>query len=63
MGGRGEGFTGTTIEDTGTKPRGKVEAGEGGGDGWGEGGLVKGKCRRLYLNNNKIILKNTIKIK
>ena len=29
--------------------------GEGGGDGWdGEGG-VGGKCRKLYLNNNKII--------
>ena len=34
MGGRGEGFSGTTIKDTWTKPRG-VEAREGGGDGWG----------------------------
>ena len=38
----GEGFTGTTIKDTWTKSRGKVEAGEGGGvgrggmKGWGE---------------------------
>ena len=28
-------FTGTTIKDTWTKPRGRVEAGEGGGFGWG----------------------------
>ena len=36
----GEGFSGTTIKDTWTKPRGRVEAGEGGGFGWGgvEGG-------------------------
>ena len=32
---RGEGFSGTTITDTWTKPRGRVEAGEGGGFGWG----------------------------
>ena len=31
----GEGLTGTTIKDTRTKPRGGVEAGEGGGFGWG----------------------------
>ena len=37
-----EGVTGTTIKDTGTKPRGRVEVGEGGGfsqggvEGWGE---------------------------
>ena len=31
----GEGFTGTTIKDTWTKSRGKVEAGERGGFGWG----------------------------
>ena len=36
----GEGFSGTTIKDTWTKPRGRVEAGEGGGFGLGgvEGG-------------------------
>ena len=28
-----EGFSGTSIKDTWTKPRGKVEAGEGGGFG------------------------------
>ena len=33
----GEGFSGITIADTWTKPRGKVEAGDGGGFG-GEGG-------------------------
>ena len=35
---RGEGFSGTTIKDTWTKPRGRVEAKEGGGfgSGWGE---------------------------
>ena len=32
-----------------------MESGEGGGDGWGRGGVVGGKCRQLYLNNNKII--------
>ena len=31
----GQGITGTTIKDTWTKSRGKVEAGEGGGFGWG----------------------------
>ena len=31
----GEGITGTTIMDTLTKPRGKLEVGEGGGFGWG----------------------------
>ena len=31
----GEEFTGATIKDTRTKPRGRVEAGEGGGFGWG----------------------------
>ena len=31
----GEGFSGTTIKDTWTKPRGRVEVGEGGGFGWG----------------------------
>ena len=44
-GGKGEGFSGTTIKDTWPKPRG-VEAGEGGG--------VGGKCRQLYLNNKLI---------
>ena len=31
----GEGITGTTIKDTWTKSRGRVEEGEGGGFGWG----------------------------
>ena len=31
----GEGITGTTIKDTWTKPRGRVEVGEGGGFSWG----------------------------
>ena len=30
-----EGFSGTTIKDTWTKPKGRMEAGEGGGFGWG----------------------------
>ena len=55
MRGGEEGFSGTTIKDTWTKPRG-VESGEGGGDGWGGGGVVGGKYRQLYLNN-KIIFK------
>ena len=43
MGGQqGEGFSGTTIKDTWTKPRARVEAreaggfGRGGEEGWGE---------------------------
>ena len=31
----GEGFTGTTIKDTWTKSRGRVEGGEGDGFSWG----------------------------
>ena len=31
----GEGITGTTIKDTWTKSRGRVEEGEGEGFGWG----------------------------
>ena len=31
----GEGFTGTTIKDTWTKSRGRMEAREGGSFGWG----------------------------
>ena len=31
----GEGFSGTTVKDTWTKPRGMGEAGEGGGFGGG----------------------------
>ena len=31
----GEGFSGTTIKDTWSKSRGRVEAGAGGGCGWG----------------------------
>ena len=31
----GEGFSGTTIKDTWTKSRGRVEAGEESGFGWG----------------------------
>ena len=37
MGGDNEGFQElVTIKDTWTKPRGRVEAREGGGFGWGE---------------------------
>ena len=39
----GEGVSGTTIKDRWTQPRGRVEAGEGGGFGWhgveGGGGM------------------------
>ena len=38
-GGKGKGFSGTTIKDTWTKPRGVG---------------IRGKSRKLYLNNNKI---------
>ena len=30
-----KGFSGTTVKDTWTKPRGRVEAGEGGRFAWG----------------------------
>ena len=33
-----EGFSGTTIKDTWTKPRRRMEAREGGGYVWGKGG-------------------------
>ena len=36
-------ITGTTIKDTWTKPRGRVEMGEGGGFGWGG---VEGREKR-----------------
>ena len=39
------------------KPRGGVESGEEVGIAEVGGGLVGGKCRQLYLNNNKIIKK------
>ena len=46
MGESGEGFSGTSIKDTWTKPRG---CGSKGGRGvWlGSGGVVVGKCRQL----------------
>ena len=40
-------ITGTTIKDTWRKSRGLVEAGEGGVFGWGDGGMVRRKCRQL----------------
>ena len=48
------------MEDTWTKPTGRVEAREGGGFGWGQGGGVGRKCRQLQLNN-KIIFKKELK--
>ena len=53
MGEKGEGFSGTTIKNTWTKPRWGWKQGR---DDWGGGGVVGGKCRQLYLNNNNIIL-------
>ena len=43
------GITGTTIKDTWTKSRVRVEVGEGGGFGWGgvESGGMEKKCRQL----------------
>ena len=48
MGRKGEGFSGTSIKDIGTKPTGR----------WDQGwevvvAGVGGKSRQLYLNNNK----------
>ena len=42
----GEGITGTTIKATWTKLRGSVEAGEGGGFGWGGMDGWGKKCRK-----------------
>ena len=52
MGGKAEGFSGTCMKDTWTKPkRGRIKGGK---RGWlGLGGVVGGKWRQLYLNNNK----------
>ena len=49
---KGQGFSGTSIKDPWTKPK------EGKDRGWevwmaGVGGVVRGKWRPLYLNNNK----------
>ena len=51
MGEKGEGFTGTIIKDTWTKPRGRgvTRGGRWGRLGWGR--VVRGKGRQLYLNN------------
>ena len=58
--GKGEGFSGTTIKDTWTKPKvGRIKGGKWGWLGWG--GVVGGEWRKLYLNNNKKKLKNKIK--
>ena len=39
---------GTTIKDTWTKPRGRVEAREGDGFGWG-GGSIRGKMQTTVI--------------
>ena len=49
MGGKGEGFTGTTIKGTRTKTRGQVETGEGGEEGWG-GGEGWGERQKTILD-------------
>ena len=54
----GKVFSGTTIKDTWTKPRGRVEVREAGGFDWDKGAVFGEKCRQLLLNNNKIIIKN-----
>ena len=44
----GEGITGTTIKDTGTKSRGRREVGEDGGFSWGG---VEGWGEKAYNCN------------
>ena len=44
----GEGFSGTTIKDIWTKPRGRVEVREGGGFSWGG---VEGWGEKAYNCN------------
>ena len=48
MGVRKEGFSGTTIKDTWTKPRGRMEARERGGFAWG-GGSGGGKMQTTVI--------------
>ena len=48
---KGEGFSGTTIKDTWKKPRWGWDQGREVGM-VGSEGLMGGKCRHLYLNNN-----------
>ena len=60
MGGQWEeGIKGTTIKDTWTEPRGKVEAREGVGDGWG-GGSCGGEMQTTVMNNKIIFKKESI---
>ena len=41
----GEGFSGTSLKDAWTKPRGEVKAREGGGFGWGDGEWLGGEMQ------------------
>ena len=43
-----EGISGTTIKDTGTKSRGRVEVGKGGRFSWGN---VEGRGEKAYNRN------------
>ena len=43
-----KGFSGTTVKDIWTKPRGRVEASEGGGFGW-VGGCGGGKMKTTVI--------------
>ena len=61
MGEKDEEFSGTTLKDTRTKPS-QDGSGEGGGDGRGKERAVEEKCRKLYLNNNKIFKKTGKKV-
>ena len=54
MGGKGERVFRNNFKTHMDKTKGGVESGEEGGNGWGWGGVVGGKGRQLYLNNNKI---------
>ena len=56
VGGNGEGFSGTCVKDTWTKPKlGRIKVGKWEWLGWGRSG--GGEWRQLYLNNNKKIIK------
>ena len=54
-----EGITGTTIKDTWTKPRGRMEARDGGGFGWGLGEWW-GEKKRNHLIPIAIHVRNFI---
>ena len=61
MGGNNGGEKGKGFQEHLQRRHGQNQKGVGsrmgGGDGWSWGGMVRGKWRQLYLNNNKKLKK------